>query len=1441
MKKIIQLMVLSLNVIYIPAAEAQVSTDRNYVYKSDIKTPSAYNQAQVNALTADDRLMVVGYFDGLGRPLQNINIQASPDKKDIITPIEYDGFGTESKKFLPYVDVNGTTNFGILRTSVYADQANFYSTSNTGVTTQKDANPFIQSVFEMSASRRVVEQGAAGQTWQPGNGHGILITASLNTSTDVVKKWTVAAAIGSIPASATTYAAGELFKMITQDENGKQVIEYKDKEGKIILKKVQLSNTPGADHTGWLNTYYVYDDFNLLRFVLQPNAVDLVLAGTALSTIADELCFRYEYDERHRMIIKKVPGAAEVWMVYDARDRLVMLQDGNQRAAGKWLVTEYENGLNRAWRTGLLTDAGIRTTHQPAAYNSISYPATGGGNYEVLTQTFYDDYTWVNAANTSLGANGVLTTALDATNINSTNFRMSSGTPYYALSITQYLQTRGLATGSMTKVLNSSPAQYLYTLNFYDDKGRVIQTQSINISGGRDVLTNQYDFSGKLIASLMVEQKNGTNPQTHTVLTKMEYDHMGRLLTIKKTINSIVGGQAIAVAEKTTVQNTYDVLGQLKNKKVGTSPQTGLELEKLVYEYTIRGWLSSINKDYISGAGTTSKFAVELGYDKPASAASNTTYTVQQFNGNISGTVWKTAGAGVLRKYDFTYDNANRLQTADFNQDAGTSFTKAAGIDFSVSNLFYDNNGNIKSMSQRGFKVSGPAFIDQLTYNYPVNAAGLPTSNKLASVLDGSNDYNSKLGDFKYDATTKTATDYTYDANGNLVLDNNKKISSIVYNYINLPSLITVGGKGSIGYSYDAGGNKLQKITIEGTTTTTTDYIGGFIYETKINSADHTNDYTGVLQFIAHEEGRIRFKPAAGPVPSSFVYDYFIKDHLGNVRMVLTEEQSQSVYPAVTLENNNTPSTDPVTEEKKYYSINSSNIVNNSAATGITGYNNNNGNPPVNNNPNCSNTSSIKQTDPSQKLYQLNSNSNKSGLGITLKVMSGDLINIYGLSYYFTSNSGNTNTSLPVAELVNGLLGTPMGVGTDKAIPGDITGNSTLSGLISSFISDPLRNPASSSVPKAAINWILFNDQFKYVTGNYSPVTTAAVEDHKNDSRIRNISVAKNGYLYVYVSNESPVNVFFDNLQVVHDRGPILEETHYYPFGLTMAGISSKALAFGGAENREKFNDGNELQSKEFSDGSGLEWYDASFRMYDPQIGRFHQIDPLTDLDEDWSPYSFANNNPISFNDPFGLAVDSIPKTPPAADPKNPGPEVIVPGCHPCSSPAGPGPINTSLIALPLLPSLTIGEIVSGIGATLSTIGTGVEIGVAGTAGLVAVGIVAPGLILEHYYSTPGISNLPRGVNGGGDISSYISKPQNIPSVINYPSILLPGTLLAKTLNDLVPGSLKRQKKWDDGYATKTAEEIEKLAKAGDKVAKTMKKIYEQSKRLLEKQNQKPK
>ncbi len=79
--------------------------------------------------------------------------------------------------------------------------------------------------------------------------------------------------------------------------------------------------------------------------------------------------------------------------------------------------------------------------------------------------------------------------------------------------------------------------------------------------------------------------------------------------------------------------------------------------------------------------------------------------------------------------------------------------------------------------------------------------------------MDAANKDSSLLGDFHYKTSTKQSTDYTYDGNGNLNLDNNKTIDSISYNYLNLPQYIRMKGKGTIIYTYDVAGigTKMEK------------------------------------------------------------------------------------------------------------------------------------------------------------------------------------------------------------------------------------------------------------------------------------------------------------------------------------------------------------------------------------------------------------------------------------------------------------------------------------------------------------------------------------------------------------------------------------------------------------------------------------------------------
>ncbi|PWG77894.1 RHS repeat domain-containing protein, partial [Pararcticibacter amylolyticus] len=415
-----------------------------------------------------------------------------------------------------------------------------------------------------------------------------------------------------------------------------------------------------------------------------------------------------------------------------------------------------------------------------------------------------------------------------------------------------------------TAVLNN-PAHMLWSVNYYDDEGRVAKSIVQHYKGGTlsegnyDETDNTYSFTDELWTSTRSHKVNGT--EQVKITTSYEYDHMGRKVNTWETIGS---GDKVLLA-----QNVYNEIGQLKEKRLHSKDNGNTFLQRIAYQYNERGWLKQINDP---GSPSSERvFGMTLQYNDHAEAAK------RQYNGNISGVSWQTkvpATTGFTQErqgYDYSYDRLNRLELA--------SYTAPGKAGYFNEKLSYDKGGNILSLERTS---NGTGKIDLLEYSYEESGQ----SNRLASLTDGSGSNEGQ--------PSGTAS-YAYDENGNLTLDSKKQLT-ISYNALNLPRTVTQSGSNqTITYLYDAGGRKLRKEAAGGNR----DYIDGIEYG---------ND--GQIEFIQTEEGRA-VKSGAG-----YSYEYMLKDHLGNTRAVVKQDGSiiqLSDYYAFGMEMNHngmTPSPD---------------------------------------------------------------------------------------------------------------------------------------------------------------------------------------------------------------------------------------------------------------------------------------------------------------------------------------------------------------------------------------------------------------------------------------------------------------------------------------------------------------------------------------------------
>ncbi len=1214
----------------------------NVVSNTRIRIPGVTESTDLFSLTRSQLSQSVKYDDGLGRTAQRVAVGQTPGGNDMVQATAYDKFGRASKQFMPFAtsEVNGGFRPNALASGgVYTsgEQYLFYQNESK---VAHDTIPYAQSVFDDSPLQRLLEQGAPGADWRIGSNHTIKNSFRLNTTADNVRIWTTAGPNTAVP---TTYAANELGVSKTTDENGNEVIQFADKLGRLILKRVQVGETIEGTYTEYLDTYYVYDIRGNLSMQVPPKAVAKINASTTWSTaFRDEWCFVYTYDDRNRLVEKKVPGAGLTYLIYDRLDRVVLVQDAEMRLTNKWLFVKYDArqrpimqgtyiNSTHTTRTAVQTnvaDVLYTNTADPYfemrgttlhGYTNLSFPTqnSDASPLEVLSVNYYDNY--------DFDQNGSPDYSYTAQGLPNEGTQASSF---------------GLPTGGKKIVIGTS--NWLYKYIFYDKYNRPIQVRSNNhLSATLDNLaTTTYDFEGKALQTVEYHNGGGTN-QTSTI-TRMDYDFASRPL---RTIHQINGApevvatayqynelgqlveknlhctdcndpalsqpgatvgvslqrtaystseQALVATESITLSPGFEVLSgsdfsaKVVSPVATVPPSGGNYLQSIDYRYNIRGWVSSINNASLTDDGTTNDdtgdyFGMEFAYNTVDAGLGNAAY----YNGNISAVKWKSpfesSGAEGQQSYKYNYDKSDKLKQGVYSKRGIAAWDQDS--DGFNESMTYDHNGNMMSMQRKMVKrtLQNDFSIVSTTQMMDDLAYSYASGegNRLTSVEDTGMEDGFKNG-------ASTSTEYNYNNNGSMVSDANKGIDSTAYNVLGKPEIVWLSNGQRLEYTYDGAGNKLTlELYQADTLAKTTDYLGGHMYS------------NGTLAYMASPGGR------AVKNGNNFEYQYAITDNQGNTRVLFgTKAPAPDTYTA--------------TFETGTQAAEQADFQNYPTGAWHSSVN-------LYDHTDAGTTYTYSQL--------LNGASNgQVGLTKTLKVFPGDTIKAEVYAKYF-NNTSTTSNLAGFASALTAAFG--LSAGSSGEMLKAFTGLNDFGSVVVAN-----NGSGSSGGPKAFITILQFDQNFNFVDVAFDQIDPGAMETGSgvaHDLLSSEVVIKEAGYVYIYISNENPtlVDVYFDDLKITQTKTGVLQYNEYYPFGMQTINSWTRE----DTNNNFLYNSGTELNGT-----TGL--YDLAFRNYDPVLGRFVQVDPLADLYEGLTPYNYANNDPVYYNDPSGLAGEAGPSRP---------------------------------------------------------------------------------------------------------------------------------------------------------------------------------------------------
>ena len=588
----------------------------------------------------------VAYYNGLGLPEQSIQIAASPDGRDLVTPIGYDALLREDAK--SYLSYAARSSGGRKQASALTNQQAFYGTLYGQADAQRS---FTEKVYEASPLGRVRKQALPGYM----KDFEVLYTEFdyRTNDTDEVR-WLAVGVDGELVCEGC-HDAGTLSCTVTTDPDGHVVQSFTDGLGRTLLSRTFDDDEP-------IDTYSVYDDYGRLRWVVTPEGSYLLSDSQTFPVdddFAEKYCYVYTYNDRGLMTEKRMPGREAESMFYDKNDRLVMSQDGNLRAKKQWIVYLYDTfGRIEKQLLGTKpdsTDGPIWAFENNPLFLYMTF--TNDPTVPLLRSCTYDSYpSEVQAA--GIGFQPI--EGLTATDGESLRYDNATGSLTYE---------------KLAVLANDTITGYHQRAYYYDYKGCLIQTVERDTEDGILCTSQRYDFVGNLIVQRESYTRAGKTDDIDRTFT---YDDRSRLLSETTQVN---GG------EEAVVYYEYDELGRLAARRLGEGTSAIAEQS----EYDIRSWLT---------AKSSELFDMSLGH----SYTGNITSWQWQHKGDPSGDgpqnryeftydgLSRLANTDQYVNNEKTRQNVERCLSYDRNGNLQTFIRYENGA--CVSNSTYNYSGN---------------------------------------------------------------------------------------------------------------------------------------------------------------------------------------------------------------------------------------------------------------------------------------------------------------------------------------------------------------------------------------------------------------------------------------------------------------------------------------------------------------------------------------------------------------------------------------------------------------------------------------------------------------------------------------------------------------------------------------------------------------------------